>query len=83
MANLRSMIEIEIIKEQSVYRMLVPQGVPYSEAHDVCSEMAAVILEWERQSKEILAKKENPEAANDVEPVASPEVNGIEAELVN
>lgn len=62
MANLRAMIEIEVVKNDHTYRMFVPQGVPYADAQEVCLEMHEVIREWEKQSKAVAEKKEESES---------------------
>lgn len=68
MADLRSMIEIQIVRDikdsenKNVYRMYVPQGVPYAEAQEVALEFNEVIKQWEKHAAEVAEKAKNQEA---------------------
>lgn len=68
MADLRSMIDVEIKREDRVYRVQIPLGAPFAECFEVVSELEGIVKEMQRRAEEYAKKQENPDAAQPVEP---------------
>lgn len=67
MADLRSMIDVEIQREERVYRVQIPLGAPYAECYEVVAELEGVIKEMQRRAEEHAKKLENQDVEQPVE----------------
>lgn len=61
MINLRSYIQIEVIKGERTYHISVPQGAPFVEAKEVLNEVIEGLVALENQQQAQQAQAESPE----------------------
>lgn len=50
--SIRAMISFDVMKEERLYHVLIPNGAPFQEAKDVLSEVLVVLEAQEKADKE-------------------------------
>ncbi len=81
--NQRAYIELEIIRESRVYKLLLPIGSQFSERHEVATEFAAGIIEMDAQDKRQRQEAQDAQDAQESElGLKTQESPVIEAEIV-
>ena len=62
--NLRSMVDVEIVKNERTYRLSIPVGAPYGEAYDAAHECLLAVLDMAKngaeQAKQAKEQTDNP-----------------------
>ena len=56
--NFYSMITLEVVKNERVYRFEVPVGAPYADAHEAALELAAEIPEMQKKAEEFFKNQQ-------------------------
>lgn len=63
--NIRSIISMDILKDNRVYSLSIPLGAPFEEAFAVCDALKQDLLELQenqkKQAAELAAKEAKPE----------------------
>jgi len=61
--NLRSMVTVEIIKNERTYTFSIPVGAPFGEAYDAANETMLAVLDMAKNNAEQAKQaKEQPQA---------------------
>lgn len=77
--NLKGIVEVEVVKNETSYRALLPMGRPWVEAHDALAELAEGILAYSKQLEEQAAQKQKADLTASTEPLDAPV---LDAELI-
>ena len=59
--NLKSFVDIEIVKGERTYHFLMPVGAPFGEAYDASFETLSAITDMAKQAAEQAKPKEGAE----------------------
>lgn len=68
--DLKSMIVIEVEKNERVFTFLLPVGAPFGEAYDAAFEMLSKIVDMSNEAAENMKRKENEDELAPVEILA-------------
>jgi uncharacterized protein YrzB (UPF0473 family) len=63
--NMRSIVQLEIAKDERSYILSVPAGAPFGEVYDVLIQMSQGILDLAKQASQDLASKAPKEEASE------------------
>ena len=71
--SIRAMISFDVMKEDRLYHVLIPNGAPFQEAKDVLYEVLFLLETQEKADKEKAEQKETAQG-EETTPIESPEV---------